>query len=115
MFPAASDVVDRRGNALVSAYALHRPDGQWALLLVNKDKGKPHDVTVRFADASAHAFAGSVTQTSFGRDQYRWRPRGARGFPSPDGPPVSTAVPGGAAASYVLPRGSITVLRGTVS
>ncbi len=116
--PATSDVLDPRGNALVSAYALHRPDGQWALLLVNKSKGRSQSVTVDFHDTtddSHHAFAGTVAQVSFGAANYRWHSHGVNGFPAPDGPASSSTVPSGAGAIFILPKASITVLRGAIS
>jgi hypothetical protein len=116
--PASSDVVDRRGNTVVTAYALHRPDGQWAVLLVNKGKGRPPTVSVDFhddADGTDHAFTGPVTQVSFGAANYRWHAHGTMGSPSPDGPPTTATVAGGAGAVYTLPKASITVLRGSVS
>jgi len=32
LFPAAADIEDPAGHALVTAYATLRPDGQWSLL-----------------------------------------------------------------------------------
>ena len=52
MYAAASDAFDTKGVPRVTAYAVHRPDGQWALLLVNKDKSRPHQVTVVLQDGS---------------------------------------------------------------
>jgi hypothetical protein len=40
VFPATSDVRDPAGHVLVTAYALQRPDGQWSVMLVNKDLGE---------------------------------------------------------------------------
>ena len=37
LFTAASDIKDADGHVLVTAYAVLRPDGQWSLLLINKD------------------------------------------------------------------------------
>jgi len=116
--PVSSDVLDPRGNVLVAAYALHRPDGQWAVLLVNKNKGRAQAVAVDFhddTDGSDHAFTGPVTQVSFGAANYRWHAHGAGGFPDPDGPPSSMMVPAGTGTVYALPKASITVLRGAVS
>jgi hypothetical protein len=74
-------------------------------------------LAVVFHDASSvdHAFTGSVTMRAIGRDTYQWHPHGMQGFPSPDGPPTTTSVPGGPGVTYTLPRGSVTVLRGAVS
>ena len=43
LFTAASDIKDVAGHVLVTAYAVLRPDGQWSLLIVNKDHDNaPH-------------------------------------------------------------------------
>ncbi|MGD0950013.1 MAG: discoidin domain-containing protein [Candidatus Binatia bacterium] len=118
VFPVASDVVDRSGNVLVTAYAVQRPDGQWALLLINKDRTRAHAVSVNFhndADNSDHAFAGSITMVTLAAVNYLWHPRRANGFPSPDGPLMTTTVGGGPGVLYTLPHASIVVLRGVVS
>jgi hypothetical protein len=116
--PATSDVLDPRGNALVTAYGLHRPDGQWAVLLVNKSKAHAATVTVDFhdgSDASDHSFTGPVTQVSFGAASYHWHAHRVNGFARPDGPLTTSTVPAGAGVVYTLPRASITVLRGAIS
>jgi hypothetical protein len=46
MFPSAVKITDRDGNSLVTSYALHRPDGNWSLMLVNRDQNNPHSVRV---------------------------------------------------------------------
>jgi hypothetical protein len=121
LYRATSDLKDAAGHVLVTAYALHRPDGQWALLLVNKDDKSAHDLDVTFADASTGqtlAFTGSVDQVSFGADHYTWHakgPKGREGYADPDGPAVASKQPGGLAARYTLPRASVTVLRGAIA
>jgi hypothetical protein len=117
VFPAKSDLKDHQGRLMVTSYAVSRPDGQWALLLVNKDRDHAHSVEVSFHDAAAdedHSFTGKVTQISFGAENYTWHPAGQNGFAAPDGPAVHSVVPGGPATEYVLPKASITVLRGKV-
>jgi hypothetical protein len=114
--PATSDVVDAAGRVVVTAYALARPDGQWSLLLVNKDPVRAHAVRVQLEDAAAHrarGFEGPVTMTVFGRDQYVWHADGAAGHADPDRPPLTTRADGGATA-YTLPPASVTVLRGRI-
>lgn len=71
-----------------------------------------------FLDAAAnsdHHFMGSVTQVTFGSTTYRWRPKGANGFPDPDGPPGTSVVQGGTGVVHRLPKASVTVLRGVLS
>jgi F5/8 type C domain len=117
LFRAWSDVKDGAGNVLVTAYAVLRPDGQWSLLLINKDYDRPHAVRVVFGDGAesgVSAFAGPVTLLSYGKAQYRWHPARKNGFADPDDPPVISTLPGGPDALYALPPASISVLRGRV-
>src|SRR5207245_10088408 len=102
---------------LVTAYPLHRPDGKWSILLVNKDAEQAHAVRVVFHDDAAKkdlAFAGEVELASFGPDNYVWHPDGANGYAKPDGPLAPGKPPGGANARYTLPRASVIVLTGKV-
>jgi len=117
VFPASSDLTDKRGRALVTAYAVLRPDGRWALLLINKNSSKSYSIKVDFDDAATgldHHFVGNVSIITFGPKQYKWHPNGPNGFPSPDGPPLATTKSAGATTVYTLPASSISVLRGVV-
>ena len=115
VFPAASDVVDPAGHVLVTAYAVQRPDGQWSLLVVNKDQENPHSVRIAFqGGGAAGSFAGPVSVTTFGAAQYRWHAGGRDGRADPDGPPVHATVAGGKDAVYELPKASISVIRGAL-
>ena len=117
MFPSAVAIRDAQGNDLVTSYAVHRPDGNWSLLLVNRDKNQAHRVRVLFEDATSGRqayFGGAVTQASFGSEQYVWKDAGVNSYADPDGPPVGATVAGGPQASYALPKASITVLRGRI-
>ena len=112
---ATSDVKDDKGHTLVTAYALQRPDGQWSLMLINKDREHSHPIHVTFQNADGKRdfhFADSVTEITFGKEQYQWHPDRKKGYAKPDGPPKSFLVDGGEAAAYSLPAASVTVLRG---
>jgi hypothetical protein len=115
MFPSSVNLKDASGNALVTSYALHRPDGLWSLMLVNHDETHAHKVRVVFEDSTSghnHTFSGPVTRVTFGSEQYVWKNDGENSHADPDGPPVATTVIGGPAATFTLPKASITVLRG---
>jgi hypothetical protein len=43
-------IEDPGGNALVTSYAVRRPDGRWALLLINKDRDNTHPVRIAFEE-----------------------------------------------------------------
>jgi hypothetical protein len=115
LYAAASDVKDSEGHVLVTAYALHRPDGQWSLMLINKDYDNAHQVHIVFHDAEGNrvqSFAGPVTMITFGKAQYQWHPDRKKGHADPDGPPVTSTLAGGENTQYSLPAASVTILRG---
>jgi hypothetical protein len=135
VFPATSDIADDAGHALVTAYALKRPDGQWSLLLVNRDQGNPHSVKIAFErhdQGNLLSFEGLVDISIFGKDQYHWHPGQTRpaghaespGQPSvvldtagsadPDGPILRLQKTANANTSYELPAASVVVIRGSV-
>lgn len=114
-FNATSDIFDGAGNVLVTAYAVHRPDGAWSLLVINKDQENSHSVKISFDDASqsaAGSFTGPVAVKTFGKAQYQWHP--ATLSADPDGPIASSTLNIDASTSVDLPASSITVLRGNI-
>jgi hypothetical protein len=117
VFHATSDVRDSFGNLLVTAYALQRPDNQWSLLLVNKERENAHAVRIAFADSEtkeSRRFIDQVERITFGATEYQWHANGANGYAEPDGPAARSTVMASAEALYVLPKASITVLRGKI-
>jgi hypothetical protein len=118
LFPASSDVRDGAGHVLVTAYAALRPDGQWSLLVINKDQENAHAVSIWFDDPdkkSAASFTGPVSITTFGKEQYVWHPNLSGGTADPDGPPLKSSVSAGSTTRFTLPAASITVIRGNVA
>jgi len=115
LYPAETDVRDAKGRRVVTAYAVKRPDHRWGLLLINKDPEHAQTVRIVFRDQQArleHAFSGKVVQASIGADTYRWIANGPAGHADPDGPIVLQTRPGN--GEFVLPRASVSVLRGSV-
>ncbi|MGC2769643.1 MAG: discoidin domain-containing protein [Candidatus Acidiferrum sp.] len=115
LFRAASDLTDDAGNVLVTAYAVARPDGQWSVLLVNKDRENDHEISLAFADEATkrtRSFDGAVERITFGAAEYQWHQTDLVGHADPDGPPARTTLRGDPAAKYVLPKASVVVLRG---
>ncbi|MFL6350928.1 MAG: hypothetical protein ACJ74Z_03640 [Bryobacteraceae bacterium] len=117
MFPSRSDVKDGAGNTLVTSYALLRPDGNWSLLLVNRDENSPHTVRILFdrPGGGAVTFANAATAVTFGSEQYVWRNEGTASHADPDHPPVLLHAEPGSPGTYTLPKASATVVRGRVS
>jgi hypothetical protein len=99
IFPASTDLMDAAGRTVITSYAVHRPDGDWSLMLINHDLNAAHQIHLVIDDANhvQHSFTGSVALV-----QYCNTPsenKNTTMTPRPDG-------------MYTLPIGSITVIRG---
>jgi hypothetical protein len=134
VFAAKSGVQDGAGHELVTAYAVKRPDGKWAVMAVNRDQQNAHRVRIVFEGAAekASSFAGPVEVSTFGSAQYQWHPAQTRfmahaenaalptivattrGTADPDGPIVHTKVSAEKDTMYDLPAASVVVIRGSV-
>jgi hypothetical protein len=116
LFQVNGTVPDPAGHALVTAYAVRRPDGDWALLIVNKDRDHPRSIEIAFegAGGSPSFFDGEVHMVTFGSEQYVWHSAGAKSGAEPDNPPVTSKITAGRGARVELPKCSVTVLRGKV-
>lgn len=109
MFPSKTDRED------VTSYAVHRPDGNWSIMLVNRNESNPHTVHVVFDDARGkheRSFSGPVAYTTFGSEQYVWRDDEAASHADPDAPRAGHAILADPQTTFTLPKASITVLRG---
>jgi hypothetical protein len=136
LYLADSDVKDKDGSLLVTAYPIERPDGLWSVMVINKDQDNDHSVKVAFAGSPgrSRSFTGEVDQVVFGAAEYQFHPdpvapaepgagrggRGGRGtisgHPDPDGPPSRSKVNvSGPDTLYRLPKASIIVLRGKLT
>jgi hypothetical protein len=102
-------------NEDVTSYTVHRPDGNWSLMLVNRNETDSHAVEIAFRDGKRqHALTGPVTMVTFGSEQYVWKADGAKSHADPDGPPVAKIIPD-ARGPFTLPKASVTVLRGRIN
>jgi hypothetical protein len=128
MFPSASDIVDGAGHKLVTSYAVLRPDGEWSLMVVNKDQENAHPVRIVFEDEKSGRetfYAGSVNMVTFGSEQYQWHSSIADlkngvadakvGSADPDGPAARSTVTANEQTSFTLPKASVTVIRGKLA
>jgi len=108
MYAAESDARDADGNELLSAYVLHRPDGAWTTLLVNKDPVRSYRVAMRFERHEPAASGGERMVSSFSSAQYEWRADGPNGRPVRSDPPSRRTLPDD--EPLVVPPFSITVV-----
>jgi hypothetical protein len=118
MYPSSAEIKDADGNALVTTYAVRRPDGNWSVMLVNRDETNSHTVRVEFEDGRKKReafFSGPTTLVTFGSEQYVWINDGPNSHADPDHPPVAWTVEAGSQTTFTIPKASITVLRGRVT
>lgn len=108
----ASDVRDPAGLGLVTAYAVGRPDGRLAVLLVNKDPRRAANLRVIVGSARTQTvLAGPLDAYTLSSRQYRWHARGPAGYPAPDLPAAHAVVREGRTGVIRLPPFSLTVIR----
>jgi len=118
LFPVEGDLEDDAEHNLLTAYAVKRPDGQWSLMVLNKDPSNAHEVTIAFEDGgkeTAGRFTGPVKKVTFGAAEYVWHPSGATSHADPDGPAKRESMEWKEGQKVLLPKASVTVLTGRVS
>jgi F5/8 type C domain/Glycosyl hydrolases family 39 len=118
LYPAAGDLQDDAKHQLITTYAVKRPDGEWSLLIINKDPSNAHEVNIAFENGGkevAAAFAGPVRMVTFGAAEYVWHSSGPSSHADPDGPPKRSTVEWKSGQKVLLPKASVTVLSGKVN
>jgi hypothetical protein len=58
VYRATTDARNSKGDELVTAYTVHRPDGLWSVLLINKDPQRSFMTNVIFRKASSESKGG---------------------------------------------------------
>lgn len=116
LFTADCPLKNGLGQPLITAYAVHRPDGQWAVLILNKDPKRSHRIQIEFKGSAQRQQVGltaPITEIQYSARQYVWHPKGKDGYARPNLPPehVLHRKGSGPAVFHLLPY-SITVLRG---
>lgn len=118
LYPAQADLKDEAERALVTAYAVKRPDGEWAFLLINKDPTNAHEVTIQLerpGKEEALRLKGWAKMVSFGAAEYAWHPSGPTSHADPAGPAKVSRFEWHENQKVLLPKASVTVLRGTLA
>ena len=134
VFTANSDILDGAGHDLVTAYALKRSNGKFAVMAVNRDQQNAHKVLIKFEGPAEKegSFDGPVEISTFGSGQYQWHPPQTRfmahaeengkptivtttkGWADPDGPIVRSKLSATKDTLYDLPAASVVVIRGEI-
>ncbi|HEY7876803.1 MAG TPA: discoidin domain-containing protein [Gemmatimonadaceae bacterium] len=113
LYRAIVHASDASRRVPVTAYAALRPNGTWALLLVNTDPRHSWRVGVRLDEPRAGDAGPSVRASlvQLSASTYRWHSNGARGTPAPDTPPTRRTFIMSLGERVALPPYSVTVLR----
>ncbi len=117
LYPAAADLRDETNRDLITAYPVKRPDGDWSLLMINKDPGNAHEVKIAFekdGKETVAQFEGKVKIVDFGAAEYVWHSSDGTSHADPDGPPARREVQWSDGQRVLLPKASLTVLTGKV-
>jgi hypothetical protein len=118
IYPSVSNLRNKEGEQLVTAYAVHRPDGLWSLMLINKDPNQSYKVRVNFRNESnkrTSTFNGAVDVYQFSGAQYELNNDGDNPQPIKAEPPQHSVVESVKESSIELPAYSLTVIRGPMS
>jgi len=118
LYPAQSDLQDEAGHTLITAYAVKRPDGEWSLLLINKDPSNAHEVAITFSagdNEGALRFVDGVKLVTFGAAEYVWHPSGPTSHANPAGPAKLSQLSWKEGQKVLLPKASVSVLTGKVT
>jgi F5/8 type C domain len=118
LFPVEGELEDDAEHDLLTAYAAKRPDGEWSLLVINKDPSNAHDVTIVFENGGNETpgrFTGTVKKVTFGAAEYVWHPSGPASHADPDGPVKRESLAWKDAQKVSLAKASVTVITGRVS
>lgn len=113
LYSASTDLLNERGEDMVSAYPLLRPDGFWSVLILNKDPARAVNSLIRFVDGTgqmAGGLIGNVEIIQYSAQQYVWHANGRLGYAQPNEPPSHVFVRD--PTTVILPAYSITVVRG---
>jgi hypothetical protein len=109
VFPVSSNIKNKNGEELVSAYALLRPDSSWSIMIINKDQRqsfkvkigleKEHQISSLHFPLACYQYSGK---------QYQWIVNGEKSHPLKSLPPEEKTIEQGL---IELPRYSLTIIR----
>jgi hypothetical protein len=116
IYPVSSNVRNGNGDEMITAYAVHRPDGLWSLLLINRDTKRSFQTSVVFrkATSDSSAFVGRIDIFQYSSKQYLLGGPANNPYPVRADEPEHRVVqsPRETPTQISLPPYSLTVVRG---
>lgn len=108
IYAASSSISNADRNDLVTAFAVHRPDGLWSVMLINKDPARAV-ITSILTKHGREAFERGFDIHQYSSKQYVLGGRRDNPYPTKADDPEHTV---GTNSSVTLPPYSLTVIRG---
>jgi hypothetical protein len=110
IYPAKSDIQNKKKQPLVSSYALHSAAGKWSVMLINKDPQKTWNVDIDVQDIISKNMIAFHPENSiqYSKLQYHWINNGINGHPSLSLPPVIKKI--NSSKNISLPPYSLTIV-----
>ena len=109
LYRVESGLKSKSGDEIVSAYAVRRPDGSLALMLLNKSPSANVRTSIQIAMGGGDSQFVASSMAQYSPEQYRWKPNGSKGRPVLNKPPIHRKLKKDEA--LVLPPYSITILK----
>ncbi|HLB34867.1 MAG TPA: discoidin domain-containing protein [Chthoniobacterales bacterium] len=95
IYPTVTNLKDKKGRSLVTAYTLQRPDHQWSLLIVNKSPDQACCIQCHFLHADRKVpspWKSPRDLYSYSPVQYQWHVDGPHGHPSRNREPAHSSL-----------------------
>jgi hypothetical protein len=105
---AAAEPPPPGDGAAITAYAVRKPGGAWAIMVSNRDGRRPAQVSL---DLDGQPLGGPVEVVQYSTANYEWKDDGESGHPVRNLPPFRTRR-SAAKETFDLPPYSLTVIRG---
>lgn len=103
----------RRGESLLTAYAVYRPDGLWSLLIINKDSSRAYHLNLELLNESTgitRPLQAPIDLYQFSEEQYQLSADKSNPYPVRARPPTHQSLE--SLTTVLLPSYSLTVIRG---
>jgi hypothetical protein len=97
----------------LTAYAVHRPDGLWSVLLINKNPDQAYDVKIGFENNEL-VYSTPLELFQYSSAQYMLNNDASNPVPIKNDPPSSIILNRGNKDPIELPPYSLTVVRGRI-
>jgi hypothetical protein len=90
VYPFSGTIKNRKQQSLVVSYALHKPNGEWSVMLINKDPKRIWNVNVSVENTITKNTIEWHPQhlIQYSKQQYHWLKDGINSHPSKELPPV---------------------------